>query len=344
MSGRMRWRPAAAAWRCAAARRLSTTSGLGKANLANPRKLGVHPLKWHPAAVLYSLWFSSLLMAVPLAADEPQRIILWPDGAPGALGTEEADIPTLTVYRPADEKHNGSALLVCPGGGYRHLAVDHEGRQIAEWANRMGTTAFVLRYRLGPRYRHPAPLDDASQAMRWIRHQAETWRIDPRRVAVIGFSAGGHLASTLSTHYEPGDPAADDPLRRQSTRPDLAILCYPVITLSGPAAHAGSRRNLLGDDPPAELIAALSNERQVNAQTPPTFLFHTVSDAVVPVENSLLYFQSLRAAGVPAEMHLYERGRHGVGLAQSDPALAGWPEQCRQWLALHGFFKPNNER
>jgi len=271
-------------------------------------------------------------------AADPERIVLWPDGAPEAVGTEEVDIPTLTIHAAPPEKRNGSAMLICPGGGYRHLAVDHEGQQIADWCNRMGTTAFVLRYRLGPRHHHPAPLDDATRAIRIIRHRADDWDIDKNRVAVIGFSAGGHLASTLATHFEPSIPDADDPLLRESSRPDFAILCYPVITFTKDAVHAGSRRNLLGDDPPQDLVASLSNETQVTAETPPTFLFHTVADRPVPVENSILFFQALRRAGVPAEMHLYEQGPHGVGLAQDRPALADWPDRCRNWLASHGFF------
>lgn len=267
-----------------------------------------------------------------------ERLTLWPDGAPGAKGSEEADIPSLTIYRPKPERANASAVVICPGGGYGGLAVDHEGRQIAEWCNAMGSTALVLRYRIAPRYHHPAPLSDALRAMRTARARAGEWKIDPKRIAIIGFSAGGHLASSVGTHFDAGNAKAADPVERQSSRPDLMILCYPVITMSDPYTHAGSRRNLLGERPSAEMIERFSNEKQVTAQTPPTFLFHTATDPVVPSENSVLFYLALRRAGVPAELHIYEQGPHGVGLARQRPALSSWPTRCQAWLAQHGFF------
>ncbi len=273
-----------------------------------------------------------------IAGPAPQEVVLWPNGAPGAKGKGERHTPRLTVYRPTENTHNGSAMLICPGGGYGHLAVDHEGRQIAEWCQAMGTTAFVLRYRIAPDYHHPAPLQDATRAIRLMRHRADAWQIDPHRVAVIGFSAGGHLASSLATHYDAGDAAASDPIERQSSRPDLVVLCYPVITMKDPFTHKGSRRNLLGEHPSAELIERFSNQTQVTPQTPPTFLFHTGTDRAVPVENSLMFYTALRKAGVAAELHIYERGPHGVGLAQNRPELADWPDRCKNWLGIHGFF------
>lgn len=261
------------------------------------------------------------LVAFSLAAQTTE--LLYPEGAPGALGTEDRDKPSLTFYPAASP--NGAAVLVCPGGGYQHLAVDHEGKQIAEWFNSFGVSAFVLKYRLGPRYHHPAMLDDAKQAMRMIRQRASGAGIDPAKVGVMGFSAGGHLASTLSTHFD------------GATRPDFSILCYPVITLTAPYVHKGSARNLLGTAPDTQLVLDLSNERAVTPKTPPAFLFHTDNDAGVPVENALLYYTALKAAGVPAEMHIYAEGRHGVGLAQSDPVLSTWPARLKDWMRVRGI-------
>ena len=259
-------------------------------------------------------------------------MLLWPDGAPGAVGSEPADKPNLTVYPAPKDRANGAALVICPGGGYGGLAVDHEGRQIAEWANSLGMTAFVLRYRLGPRYHHPAPLHDVQRAIRIVRARATKWKINPNRVGVIGFSAGGHLASTVATHFDDGKKNADDPIERASCRPDFAILCYPVVTMTEPWVHKGSRKNLIGDNPDPKLLEDLSNDKRVTAQTPPTFLFHTTDDDGVPVENSVYFYLALRKAGVLAEMHLFEHGRHGVGLAPDDPALSVWPRLCESWL------------
>jgi acetyl esterase/lipase len=263
--------------------------------------------------------------------------LLWPDGAPGALGSEAADKPKLTVYRAPSEDANGAAVVVCPGGGYGRLASDHEGKQVAEWLNSLGVTAFVLQYRLGPRYHHPAPLQDAQRAIRLVRARAGDWGVDPTRVGILGFSAGGHLASTAATHFDDGRADAADPIERQGSRPDFAVLAYPVITLEDPAAHVGSRRNLLGEPADPALVQLLSNERQVTARTPPTFLFHTADDPGVPVKNSLRFFDALLAAGVPAELHVFAHGKHGVGLAQSDPALSSWPRLCALWMEGRGL-------
>jgi len=224
----------------------------------------------------------SMAFALALLAAEPQTIVLWPEGAPGAVGNEDADRPTLTVYLPPAERAVPTGVVVCPGGGYAKLAMDHEGRQVAEWLNSLGVAAFVLKYRLGPRYRHPAPLEDAKRALRLVRSRAGEFRIAPDRIGVWGFSAGGHLASTLATHFDAGNPAAADPIERVSCRPDFAILAYPVISFASEYAHKGSRRNLLGDNPDPALVENLSNEKQVTAQTPPTFLFHTNEDQGVP--------------------------------------------------------------
>jgi acetyl esterase/lipase len=271
--------------------------------------------------------------------DEPSRpaearhdvILLWPEGAPGALGKEDRDKPSLTVYLPAD-KANGAAVVVCPGGGYGALAMDHEGKQIAEWLNARGVAAFILKYRLGPRYHHPAPMHDVQRALRTVRARAEEWHVNAKRIGVWGFSAGGHLASTAATHFDKGKADAQDPVERVSCRPDFAILAYPVITMEKPYTHMGSRNNLLGQNPEARLVEKMSNEKQVTAETPPTFLFHTSTDTAVPPENSALFYLALRKHHVPAELHIFAEGPHGVGLAQRFPALRGWPDLLATWM------------
>ena len=269
-----------------------------------------------------------------MTSPEPP-VILWPGGAPGALGTEPVDIPTLTPYLPAKEQATGAAIIVCPGGGYEHLS-DREGGPIAERLNAMGITAFVLKYRLGPRYHHPAPLEDAARAIRLVRARAAEWKINPQRIGILGFSAGGHLASTIGTHFDAGKPDSPDPIARVNSRPDVMILIYPVITMKD-ATHAGSKKNLLGPDPSADLLTLLSNEEHVTKETPPTFLVHTMTDTSVPVENSLAFVAALRKAGVPFELHLYERGPHGFALGGNDPILTTWPDRLADWLRLRGF-------
>ena len=268
-------------------------------------------------------------------AEEP--IVLWPDGAPGAAGKEPVDIPTLTPYFPPASKATGAAIIVCPGGGYSHLA-DHEGRPVAEWLNTLGITAFVLKYRLGPRYHHPAPLLDAARAIRTVRARATEWHLDPTRIGILGFSAGGHLAATIGTHFDAGKADASDPIDRFSSRPDLMVLIYPVITMKE-FTHAGSKKMLLGEQPTPELITLLSNDEQVTKETPPAFLVHTADDPGVPVENSLRFAEALRKARVPVEIHIYEHGPHGFGLGTKDPILATWPQRCAEWLRMHGFIK-----
>ena len=271
------------------------------------------------------------------AVAQPVTESLYGGKAPGAIGDEDLDKPTLTRYLADPTKATGTAVVVCPGGGYGALAMDHEGKQIAEYLNNLGVSAFVLKYRLGPRYRHPAPLQDAQRAIRTVRSRAAEWGVKPDRVGIWGFSAGGHLASTAATHFDAGRTEAADAIERASSRPDFAILAYPVITFVNEHVHKGSRRNLLGDTPDDKLVQYLSNETQVTPQTPPTFLFHTNEDAGVPPENSVLFYLALRKAGVPAEMHIYERGRHGVGLAPRDPVLSSWGARLSDWLRIRGL-------
>jgi acetyl esterase/lipase len=264
---------------------------------------------------------------------------LWPGDAPGATGKEPADIPGVYIY-PA-KKPNGTAIVVCPGGGYGGHAMDHEGLQIADWLNAHGITAAVLKYRLGAKYNHPAPMHDAQRAMRFVRFKAEELMVDPKRVGILGFSAGGHLASTVGTHFDFGAPVEKSHIDAFSCRPDFMILMYPVITLVGPAAHVGSRNNLLGKNPDAKLVELLCNDKQATKDTPPTFLVHTTEDKGVPPENSVMFYSALRKHGVPAEMHISEKGRHGLGLAlkDGDRALpyASWPDRCLAWMKSRGF-------
>jgi acetyl esterase/lipase len=269
-------------------------------------------------------------------AQEPQTFRLWKGPAPGALGTADADIPTLTYY-PAYGRGAGTAVIVAPGGGYGNLAMNHEGRQVANWLNSLGVAAFVLKYRLGPTYHHPIELGDAQRAVRIVRTFADQARVGPARIGFMGFSAGGHLASTIATHFDAGDPSAADPIDRAGSRPDFLILGYPVVMSAAPYAHQGSFRNLLGPSPDPALLDNLSNDRQVTKDTPPTFLFHTNADTTVPAENSVAFYLALRKAGVPAELHIFEPGAHGVGLAMNDPVLNAWPPLLATWLRQRGL-------
>ena len=266
----------------------------------------------------------------------PQEILLWENGAPGALGQADTDKPTITAYR-APRGSSGTAIVVAPGGGYGALAIEHEGRQWAYWYNAMGITAFVLKYRLGPRYHHPIELGDAQRAIRTVRSRAAEFNIVPDRIGMMGFSAGGHLTSTAGTHFDSGKADSSDPIERVSSRPDFLILGYPVISFDPAVTHAGSLRNLLGENPDPKLVENLSNDLQVTAQTPPTFIFHTTNDAAVPVENSLRFYLALKKAKVPVEMHLFENGPHGVGMALNDPSLSSWPNLLMNWLRARGM-------
>ncbi len=283
--------------------------------------------------------------ALAFAQAQPTNPIpLWPSGAPGALGTADKDIPTLTAFLPKPELATGAAMVICPGGGYGGLA-PHEGEAYALFLRDIGIAGFVLKSRLGSGgYRHPIMLQDVSRALRLVRSKVAEWKLDPKRIGVMGSSAGGHLASTLLTHYDSGKPSSEDPIERESSRPDLGVLCYPVISM-GEIGHAGSRKNLLGENPSPELIKELSNELQVTKDTPPCFIFHTVEDKGVLVENSLAFASALRKAGVPFDLHVYEKGPHGMGLgfkvySPYDPEkLHPWTKDCAFWLKQHNFAK-----
>jgi acetyl esterase/lipase len=275
----------------------------------------------------------------PLPIQDGQVIPLWSGPAPGALGTDTSDIPAMMVFLPRNVTPNTPAIIVCPGGSYLRLASNHEGRQVANYLNSMGIAAFVLRYRLGPKYHHPIELGDGQRAIRLVRSHAKEWQIDPARIGIMGFSAGGHLAMSASTHFDAGNAGAADPIDRAPSRPDVAILGYPVISMTEPWTHAGSRTALLGANPDPQLAASLSGEKAVTKETPPTFIFQTNEDTTVPAENAVYYFVALRKAGVPAEMHVFERGPHGVGLANADPALSEWSKLLANWLRLRGVVR-----
>lgn len=275
-----------------------------------------------------------LLVSVNFMAQTPIR--LWNEDAPNATGKEAIDIPTITPFLAEKNKATGAAILVLPGGGYGRLSDVKEGSDVAQWLNSLGISAFVLKYRLGPKYGQPNQLLDAARALRTIRARAKEWNIDEKRIGILGFSAGGHLASTLSTHFDVGKSDAKDEIEKMSSRPDIQILLYPVVTM-GEFTHKGSKKNLLGETPSAELIQKYSNELQVTKETPPAFLVHTMTDTSVPVENSLQFVSALRKNGVPFEFHLYEQGPHGFGLAPTNPYLNSWAERCADWLRLHNF-------
>lgn len=289
-------------------------------------------------------FYLSFLLFLVLQANTQSvdTLLLYPNGAPNALGKEAKDIPTLMTYFAPKETASGAAVMICPGGGYAKLAMDHEGVQIAEWYNSLGIHAFILKYRLGKwdgsGYRHPTMLNDAKRGFRMIRANAEKWGIDPDRIGVMGFSAGGHLASTLATHFDDGNSESNDPIEQVSCLPNFLILGYPVISFQE-YAHNGSRRFLLGPTPSMEQVENLSNHKQVSVLTPPTFLFHTNEDRGVPPENSVLFYLALREKKVPAELHIYEKGRHGVGFADDDPVLSTWKDRLKDWLGHRGALK-----
>ncbi len=260
-------------------------------------------------------------------------IRLWEEEVPGYDPSLPQAVPNLTPYLLKGEDTT-AAVIVCPGGGY-HMKAAHEGEPVALWLNSIGISAFVLDYRVHP-YQHPYPMMDAQRAIRFVRSQAETYGIDPLRIGILGFSAGGHLAATAGTHYGLGDPEAVDPVERVSSRPDSMVLCYAVISFQT-YRHAGSRDALIGNAPSEELIAYLSNETQVTADTCPTFLWHTADDAGVPVENSLQFATALSRCQVPFALHVFPKGRHGVGLAQDQPELGVWTDLCSQWFGQIGF-------
>jgi acetyl esterase/lipase len=268
---------------------------------------------------------------------EPETFPLWAHAAPGALGTAADDQPTLTYYSPLDPAKSGTAVVVAPGGGYSMLVSNHEGRQMANWLNAMGVSAFVLKYRLGPKYHHPIELGDAQRAIRFVRAHAAEYGVQTDRIGMMGFSAGGHLASSAGTHFDNGNPRAADAIDRVSSRPDFLILGYPVISMKEPYVHHGSAEMLLGKNPDPALRDLMSNELQVTPQTPPTFLITTSTDIVVAPENSVLFYLALHKAGVPAELHVFEKAEHGVGLDLNDPAVGEWPTLLRNWMMARGL-------
>ena len=281
--------------------------------------------------------FTAMSLSTIIYAQD-KEMPLWPTGAPGALGKKMRDIPTITPFPSAAKNNSGSAIVICPGGGYGGLA-SHEGSTYAQFLQQHGINAFVLKYRLGSAgFRHPIMLGDAARAIRTVRTNAKKWNIDPEKIGIMGSSAGGHLASTMITHFDKGNPNASDPVDRASSRPNVGILCYPVITM-GEFTHQGSKRNLLGKNPSKELTDLLSSEKQVRKDTPPTFVWHTAEDRPVPVENSMLFASALRKAAVPFALHIYQKGRHGIGLADKPPFknVHPWANDLVFWLKEQGF-------
>jgi acetyl esterase/lipase len=274
------------------------------------------------------------LCASALIAQPSAPIPLWPDGAPGARGTADSDTPKITIFLPKG-RNTGTGVLIFPGGSYAFLAMDHEGKQIAEWLNHLGVAAFVVQYRVAP-YRHPIEINDAKRAMRYVRSHAAEFKISPNRVGVWGFSAGGHLASTLGTHYDSGNPSSTDPIERVTSRPDFMILAYPVIDPLGGAAM-GSFENLLGKDADPALVRELSNDLHVNVQTPPAFLMAAGDDQAVSPECALNFYLALLKSGVPAELHMYESGGHGFGLGSTNPRVSSWSLRLAEWLRDRGL-------
>lgn len=274
-----------------------------------------------------------------------QSVPLWPKGAPGALGTAAVDTPTIQAYLPTKDKANGAAIVICPGGGYSGLATLKEGTALAQWMTTLGVAAFVLKYRLGPAYHHPIELGDAQRALRWVRANAGRYSIDTARVGIMGFSAGGHLASTAATHFDAGNPSAADSVDRRSCRPSFQILVYPVITMDATFTHSGSRTNLLGSSPSQALVDLLSNEKQVTSKTPQAFLVHTKDDGVVPFKNAQVYVEACIKAGVQIEFRPYDSGPHGFGMADGKntapdlPVLATWTGLAAKWMELRGLLR-----
>lgn len=289
------------------------------------------------------------LVAMMSAAEHPV-IPLWPEGIPGVKPHTAPDVvdhtgrisevhePALTVWSAPTDKANGTAVVICPGGGYAILSAQREGARYAEWLNSLGVTCFIVTSRL-KEYGHPAPLRDVLRAMRIVRSRAAEFGVDPQRIGIIGSSAGGHLASSAATLYDHADGKTGATLDAVSARPDFALLMYPVILMEGPHIHAGSRDNLISAHPTPELVALLSTDRQVTKQTPPMFIVHAQDDKSVPIENSLTFYAALRHAGVPVEMHLYEKGGHGFAMEATHPPTAQWPQRAETWLRSHGWLK-----
>jgi acetyl esterase/lipase len=291
-----------------------------------------------------SLAFALLFTPALLAVAPGDALRLWEGDAPKSLGKEEKDIPTLTPFLPAADKAGGTAVVICPGGGYGGLA-SHEGQGYAEYLSEKGVACFVLKYRLGSKgYRHPAMMHDVQRAIRFVRSNAAKWQVDPARVGVMGSSAGGHLASTAVTHFDAGKPDAADPVDRVSCRPDFGVICYGVISMEDGVTHGGSKKNLLGNEPDPKLVELLSNDRQVTKETPPCFVWTTGEDKAVLPENSFRFVQALRQSGVVFDFHVYEKGPHGIGLSQGKNGVRAddvhpWGKDLVFWLAQHGWVK-----
>lgn len=284
-----------------------------------------------------------LFAAVSIGAVEPAKIPLWPQGAPGAKGNEDKDQPFLLAWPAAKGRANGAAFVVCPGGGYGGLAADHEGTQVAKWFNGLGVSAFILHYRLGTHgYHFPTQLIDVQRAIRHVRANASRLGVDPQRIGIIGFSAGGHLTSMAATMFdERPSGATSDAVDAVSARPDVAAPTYPVISMIDDYGHKGSRKNLLGPADNDDLARHVSTHLRVTPNTPPIFIFQTDEDTVVPSENSVNFYLACRKNGVPAELHIYRPGPHGVGLFLGDPILGTWSAHLRDWLRNQGFFRPS---
>jgi acetyl esterase/lipase len=281
------------------------------------------------------------------SATPPVVIPLWPEGVPGAkdIGPEKVEEggrisnvsePTLTVYGPAVDRPNGTAVIIAPGGGYVRLSFEREGVQYANWLSTLGVTSFVLKYRM-QEFGHPAPLQDVLRAVRLVRSRAAEFKINPGRIGVMGSSAGGHLAASAGTLFDHPAGRTGAALDTVSARPDFLILMYPVITMDDPAVHAGSRRALLGANPSAEMLRLGSMEKQVTASTPPTLIIHTQEDKTVPVENAILFYQALTRAQVPAEMYLFEHGSHGMGFNPNFGTASDWSSRAAEWLRNRGL-------
>jgi acetyl esterase/lipase len=307
-------------------------------------------MKKHLFVILISLFILS-----PLLKAQTSTITLWPGGIPDLVlninYSEKATInegiptrfekvtdPSLYVYLPPADKATGTAVLICPGGGYAALAFNHEGNAIAKWLNENGIAGIILKYRLPSDFimkkKSIGPLQDVQEALRTIRRNAAKWNIDPQKIGVMGFSAGGHLASTLSTHYDEKVYEVKD---STSARPDFSILLYPVITMDSSFTHAGSRRNLIGEDPGDEAVKRFSNELQITENTPPAFLVHSGDDNSVPVKNSIVYYEGLKKYNIPSELHIFQKGGHGYGLATGRDTQSAWPALCLSWMKSLGF-------
>lgn len=299
---------------------------------------------WSILQIVKLIFTSALFLSsfVLCFAEIQAPLPLWPNGAPGALGTSSNDIPSVTPYLPDSAQATGAAMVICPGGGYAALS-PHEGSDYALWLNQHGVTCFVLSYRLSSHgYHHPVMLQDAARALRLVRAKAADWSIDPKRIGIMGSSAGGHLASTLLTHFDSGNPHAADPIERQSSRPDLGVLCYAVITMVGQYANQGVTTSLLGPNPSPDVLRLLSNGYQVTSNTPPCFIWATCEDDIVPMENSLIFAEALRVNRVPFALHIYEKGAHGMALGDEQPPFAHphpWTADCLFWLKERNFVK-----